>query len=532
MGTLDGKVAFITGAGRGQGRSHALRLAEEGADIIALDVCDEAVGTIGYSLSTPEDLDETIAGVEALGRRAVKGVADVRDLDQVIAVAEQGLAELGRIDVVCANAGIGSWAVAWEMTAEQWKDMIDINLTGVFNAARAALPSMVARGEGGSVILTSSTAGLIGYANTAHYTAAKHGVIGLMKVLAQEAGLHGIRVNAICPTTVNTPLVINDGTFQLFRPDLENPGPADVRERVLGAQHPARRPVDRALGRVRHRRLAGLGRGAVHHRRRAADRRRQRRQEGIAMAGRAAGKVVVITGASQGQGAVEARALQAEGAIVIAVDVRDPVEPIDGVEYRRLDVSSAERLGRAGRPISSGVHGLVNNAGITHREPLWDVTPADLERVLSINLSGPLLGIQALAPLMTGGGSIVNVASLAALTGHFATAYTASKWGLRGVSRSACTELGPLGIRVNTIFPGAMAAPMTATPQAFIDRLLEDIPLGRAGAAEDVAPLVVFLISDESSWISGAEIAVDGGQSAHGGMKGLADLVRAERSRL
>ena len=249
------------------------------------------------------------------------------------------------------------------------------------------------------------------------------------------------------------------------------------------------------------------------------------------MAGRATGKVVVITGASQGQGAVEARALQAEGATVIAVDVKDPVEPIDGVQYRRLDVSKPEDWAALAADLGE-LHGLVNNAGITHREPLWDVTPEDLDRVLSINLSGPLLGIQALAPLMTGGGSIVNVASRAALTGHFAPAYPASKWGLRGVSRSACTELGPLGIRVNTIFPGAMAAPMTATPQAFIDRLLEDIPLGRAGAAEDVAPLVVFLISDESSWISGAEIAVDGGQSAHGGMKGLADLVRAERSRL
>ena len=249
------------------------------------------------------------------------------------------------------------------------------------------------------------------------------------------------------------------------------------------------------------------------------------------MAGRAAGKVVVITGASQGQGAVEARALQAEGATVIAVDVKDPVEPIDGVAIPPARRLQARGLGRSGGRPRGSVHGLVNNAGITHREPLWDVTPEDLDRVLSINLSGPLLGIQALAPKMTGGGSIVNVASLAALTGHFATAYTASKWGLRGVSRSACTELGPLGIRVNTIFPGAMAAPMTATPQAFIDRLLEEIPLGRAGAAEDVAPLVVFLISDESSWISGAEIAVDGGQSAHGGMKGLADLVRAERTR-
>ncbi|MDA0158670.1 SDR family oxidoreductase [Solirubrobacter ginsenosidimutans] len=242
------------------------------------------------------------------------------------------------------------------------------------------------------------------------------------------------------------------------------------------------------------------------------------------------GRVVVVTGASQGQGAAEARALRDAGASVIAVDVRDPVEPLDGVAYRRLDVSDPDGWAALAADLDI-VHGLVNNAGITHRASLWDVTPEDLDRVLSINLSGPLLGIQALAPLMRDGGSIVNVASLAALTGHFATAYTASKWGLRGVSRSACTELGPLGIRVNTIFPGAMAAPMTATPQAFIDRLLEEIPLGRAGVAEDVAPLVVFLISDASSWISGAEIAVDGGQSAHGGMKGLADLVRAERSR-
>src|SRR3954454_21798036 len=246
------------------------------------------------------------------------------------------------------------------------------------------------------------------------------------------------------------------------------------------------------------------------------------------MAWSAAGKVVVVTGASRGQGAVEARALHAEGAIVIAADVRDPVEPLDGVEYRRLDVSSDEQWAALAADLE-GVDGLVNNAGITHREALWDVTPEDLERVLSINLSGPLLGIQAFAPRMTEGGSIVNVASLAALTGHFATAYTASKWGLRGVSRSACTELGPLGIRVNTIFPGAMAAPMTATPQAFTDRLIADIPLGRPGTAEDVAPLVVFLISDASSWISGAEIAVDGGQAAHGGMKGLSDLVRAAR---
>src|SRR4051794_14638201 len=148
--------------------------------------------------------------------------------------AEAGLAQLGKIDIVCANAGIGSWAVAWEMTAQQWSEMIDVNLTGVFNTVRAALPSMVERGDGGSLVLTSSTAGLRAYANTAHYTAAKHGVIGLMKVLAQECGPEGIRVNAVCPTTVRTPLVINDATFELFAPDIEGPTEDDVREAFEG----------------------------------------------------------------------------------------------------------------------------------------------------------------------------------------------------------------------------------------------------------------------------------------------------------
>jgi SDR family mycofactocin-dependent oxidoreductase len=230
MGRFDGKVAFITGAGRGQGRSHALRLAAEGADVIALDLCAETVETVGYGLSTADDLDQTIAGVQSCGGRAVKGVADVRDLAQVQAVVDAGLDELGRIDIVCANAGIGTWATCWEMTPEQWKDMIDVNLTGVFNATRAALPSMVERGEGGAIVLTSSTAGLIGYQHTAHYTAAKHGVIGLMKVMAQELGPHRIRVNAVCPTTVNTPLVVNDLTFELFAPGVPKPGPQDVRE--------------------------------------------------------------------------------------------------------------------------------------------------------------------------------------------------------------------------------------------------------------------------------------------------------------
>jgi SDR family mycofactocin-dependent oxidoreductase len=230
MGLVDGKVALVTGAGRGQGRSHALRLASEGADVIAIDIGPGRVETISYELASEEDLDATVKEIEGMGRRAVKAIADVRTLSDLERAVDTGLSELGKIDIVCANAGIGSWAVSWEMTEQQWKDMIDINLTGVFNAARAALPSMVERGEGGSLVLTSSTAGLRAYANTAHYTAAKHGVIGLMKVLAQEAGPHRIRVNAVCPTTVRTPLVINDSTFELFAPHLESPTEDDVRE--------------------------------------------------------------------------------------------------------------------------------------------------------------------------------------------------------------------------------------------------------------------------------------------------------------
>ena len=239
MGLVDGKVALVTGAGRGQGRSHAVRLASEGADVICADVCADPLETLSYSLSSEADLDETIAQIEAAGRRAVKAVADVRSLSEMQQAAEAGLAELGKIDIVCANAGIGTWAVSWEMTEQQWSEMIDVNLTGVFNTVRAALPSMVERGEGGSLVLTSSTAGLRAYANTAHYTAAKHGVIGLMKVLAQECGPHRIRVNAVCPTTVRTPLVINDSTFQLFAPDVANPTEDDVREAFEGLNnHP------------------------------------------------------------------------------------------------------------------------------------------------------------------------------------------------------------------------------------------------------------------------------------------------------
>ena len=240
--------------------------------------------------------------------------------------------------------------------------------------------------------------------------------------------------------------------------------------------------------------------------------------------------MIVITGAAQGQGAAEARALVSEGATVVGVDVKLPRTQLAGVDHRVLDVTDTDgwaRLAADLREQHGAVHGLVNNAGITSRVRLGAVTAEDMARVLQVNLTGPVLGIQAIAPLMSAGGSIVNVSSIAGTTGHYPPAYTASKWGLRGVSRAASAELGRLGIRVNTIMPGVIATPMADdAPQVFNQLVIDDIPLGRRGSAEDVAPLVVFLMSEESAWISGAEIAVDGGQAGHGGMKRLSDAVR------
>jgi SDR family mycofactocin-dependent oxidoreductase len=233
VGRVDGKVAFITGAARGQGRSHALRLAQEGADIIALDLC-QPIESVPYALPTGGDLIETVKMVEELDRRIVAREADVRDLAQVQAVVEEGISEFGHIDIVCANAGIASFAPTLEMDEQMWQDMIDINLTGVWKTVRAAAAPMVERRQGGSIIFTSSVAGLFGFPNLAHYSAAKHGVVGMMRVLAQEFAPYMIRVNTVNPTTVNTPMVVNDAVPALFRPDLENPTVEDMNEALMG----------------------------------------------------------------------------------------------------------------------------------------------------------------------------------------------------------------------------------------------------------------------------------------------------------
>jgi len=229
MGLLDGKVAFVTGAARGQGRSHARRLAEEGADIIAIDAC-ATPDWLSYPLATEADLAQTVKVVESLDRRIVARRADVRDLGAVRAALAAGVAELGgRLDIVCANAAIISQpGPTWEIDLGQWRELVDVTLTGVFVTVKAAIPHMIAAGNGGCVVLTSSGAALVSGVGLADYKAAKAGVLSLTRTLACELAGHFIRVNAICPTAVDTPMIQNERLYRLFRPDLDNPGKEDV----------------------------------------------------------------------------------------------------------------------------------------------------------------------------------------------------------------------------------------------------------------------------------------------------------------
>jgi SDR family mycofactocin-dependent oxidoreductase len=233
-GLLD-KVVVVTGAARGTGRTHCERFADEGANVIALDV-PAAAG----------ELRVTAGEVESRGRRCVTGLADVSDLDAVTIAIDSGVAELGRLDIVIANAGIHiPGAPSWELDPQVWQRTIDINLTGVWHTVKAGVPHL---GEqGGSVVIISSTNGIRGTANTAHYTASKHAVVGLARTLANELGPRGIRVNTVHPGAVATPMVLNEATFRRLRPDLDNPTAADAAE-VLQARNllpvPWVEPVD------------------------------------------------------------------------------------------------------------------------------------------------------------------------------------------------------------------------------------------------------------------------------------------------
>lgn len=227
-GRMDGKVAFVSGAARGQGRSHAVRLAQEGADIIAVDIC-RGFDACPADGATADDLDETAGMVKNAGGRVVTFEVDVRDFDALRAAVDSGVQELGRLDVIVANAGIGTTAGKLHKADEVlWQEMIDVNLSGVWKTVKAGVPHILQGDRGGSIVLTSSVAGFKAYPHVGHYVAAKHGVIGLMRSFAVELGQRMIRVNAVLPTHVNSPLLMNEATYRAFRPDLEKPGPDDL----------------------------------------------------------------------------------------------------------------------------------------------------------------------------------------------------------------------------------------------------------------------------------------------------------------
>lgn len=222
MGVLDGQVALITGAARGQGRSHAVTLAAAGADIIAIDICRQ-IASVPYAMSNEADLAETVAQVEALGRRVVAVQADVRDAEALVAAADSAVAQLGRLDIVVANAGIATNASAGVSRTVAFRDVIDVNLTGVHLTLEATRRHLIEGGRGGSIVLTSSLAGLRGLGASGGYTESKHALVGLMRAQAIRLAPHRIRVNSVHPTNVATPMILNDYTYKVFRPDLEKP---------------------------------------------------------------------------------------------------------------------------------------------------------------------------------------------------------------------------------------------------------------------------------------------------------------------
>ena len=215
-GSLSGRVAFVTGAARGQGRAHAIRLANEGADIIAADICAPVSGTITYPAATPDDLAETVRGVESAGRKVLARAVDIRDLAAQEQLVADGVEQFGRLDIVVANAGVLSWGRIWELTPEQWDTVIDVNLNGTWRTIRAAVPAMIEAGNGGSIIIVSSSAGVKATPGNAHYAASKHGLVALTNSLALEVGEFGIRVNSIHPYSIDTPMIEPEAMGRIF----------------------------------------------------------------------------------------------------------------------------------------------------------------------------------------------------------------------------------------------------------------------------------------------------------------------------
>jgi len=215
-GALQGRVAFITGAARGQGRAHAIRLARAGVDIIALDICAPVSDSITYAAATPEELAETVRAVEAEGRKILAREVDIRDDAALRQLVSDGVEQFGRLDIVVANAGVLGWGRVWELTDEQWDAVIGVNLSGTWRTLRAVIPAMIEAGNGGSIVVVSSSAGLKATPGNGHYAAAKHGLVGLTNSLAIELGEFAIRVNSIHPYSVDTPMIEPELMMQVF----------------------------------------------------------------------------------------------------------------------------------------------------------------------------------------------------------------------------------------------------------------------------------------------------------------------------
>lgn len=250
MGVVEGRIALVTGAARGQGRAHAIALANEGADLVVTDLCAD-IGTVPYPLGTAAELAETVALVEATGQRCLSIPADIRDTAGIGLVVEAGIEAFGRIDICVANAGVTGYGKFHELDDDTWNDMIDVDLTGTFKTIRAVLPHMLER-RYGRIIATSSMAGRMGNANLAHYVAAKWGVIGMVKSLAMEVANKGITVNAIAPAAVDTAMLHNEAMYKLFCPDMDAPTREDVAPRYqamnrLGVAWMAPEEVSRAV---------------------------------------------------------------------------------------------------------------------------------------------------------------------------------------------------------------------------------------------------------------------------------------------
>jgi SDR family mycofactocin-dependent oxidoreductase len=215
-GPLDGRVAFITGAARGQGRAHAVRLANDGADIIAIDICAPVSDSITYPAATPEDLNETVRAVEATGGKILSRQVDIRDSAALRQVVGDGVEQFGRLDILVANAGVLGWGRLWELTDDQWQTVIDVNLSGTWRTIRAAVPAMIDAGNGGSIIIVSSAAGVKATPGNGHYAASKHGLTALTNTLALELGEYGIRVNSIHPYSIDTPMIEREAMVAMF----------------------------------------------------------------------------------------------------------------------------------------------------------------------------------------------------------------------------------------------------------------------------------------------------------------------------